>query len=54
MATRRGGRKNAKKGVQFTLMVVGESQMLYVLRRGAILNLCGTFQVRRERDVPPS
>ncbi|KAF8338146.1 septin [Cantharellus anzutake] len=25
MATRRGGRKNAKKGVQFTLMVVGAS-----------------------------
>lgn len=25
MATRRGGRKNAKKGVQFTLMVVGMS-----------------------------
>ena len=24
MAAKRGGRKNAKKGVQFTLMVVGE------------------------------
>jgi septin family protein len=24
MATRRGGRKNVKKGVQFTVMVVGE------------------------------
>ncbi len=51
MATRRGGRKNVKKGVQFTVMVVGKPlQKLWVL----LANLRRLFKVLLALDEQPS